>query len=295
MTGFRVTVGASSYRSLANLQASAGRLAALQDKLSSGQQINRPSDDPTGTVRALQLRGELKRSAQYAANASDALGFMTAADAAYQQASKIVQNARTLVVQGLNTGTADSGSSAALADQIDALRSSLISVANASYNGRPVFGGTTASSVAYDTSGNYVGDSGTVSRTVGPNDTVAVNQTGPAAFGTPGSDLFSLLGNISTALRTDPSSLSSTLGQLDTALDRLGGAQANEGATYQRVQASSTQLGTTDVALKSELSSVQDIDLADVAIKVTTANTTYQAALQTTANIRQLSLLQFLS
>jgi flagellar hook-associated protein 3 FlgL len=295
MTGFRMTVGASSYRSLANLQTSAARLAALQNQLSSGQQINRPSDDPTGTVRALQLRGDLKRSSQYAANASDALGFMTAADAAYQQASKIVQNARTLVVQGLNTGASGSGSSAALADQIDALRSSLISVANASYNGRPVFGGTAAGSVAYDSAGNYVGDSGSVSRTVGPNDTVTISHTGPEAFGAAGSDLFTLLGNISTALRTDPSSLSPTLGQLDSALNRLGGAQADEGATYQRVQAASTQLSTTDVALKSELSSVQDIDIAQLAVQVTTANTTYQAALQTTANIRQLSLLQFLS
>jgi flagellar hook-associated protein 3 FlgL len=294
MSDFRVTVGASSYRSLANLEASAARLANLQDQLSSGQQINRPSDDPTGTVRALQLRGDVKRSAQYASNASDALGFMTAADAAYQQASKIIQNVRTLVVQGLNTGTADSASSSALADQVDALRSSLISVANASYNGRPVFGGTTAGPVAYDPAGNYVGDTGSVMRTVGPNNSVAINQTGTDAFGPAGNDLFALLGNISAGLRSDPTTLSPTLGQLDTALDRLGGAQANEGATYQRVQAASAQLTTTDVALKSELSSVQDIDLAQLAVQVTTASTTYQAALQTTANIRQLSLLQFL-
>lgn len=295
MTSFRMTVGASSYQSLANLQASAARLAALQDKLSSGQQINRPSDDPTGTVRALQLRGDLKRSAQYASNASDAIGFLTTADSAYQQASKIVQNARTLVVQGLNTGTSSSTSSAALADQIDALRSSLISVANASYNGRPVFGGTTAGAVAYDQAGNYVGDGGAVARTIAPNDTVTINQSGPSAFGPPGNDLFTLLGNISAALRTNPSSLSSSLGQLDTALNRLGGAQANEGATYQRVQAAATQLGTNDVALKSQLSDVQDVDIAQLAVQVTTASTTYQAALQTTANIRQLSLLQFLS
>jgi flagellar hook-associated protein 3 FlgL len=294
MTGFRVTVGASSYGSLANLQAAATRLANLQNQLSSGQQITKPSDDPTGTVRALQLRGELKRSSQYASNAGDAIGFMSAADAAYQQASKIVQSARTLVVQGLNFGAADSTSSSALADQVDALRKSLISVANASYNGRPVFGGTTAGAVAYDPSGNYVGDSGAVTRTVGPNTTVAISQNGTEAFGAPGNDLFTLLGTIATALRSNPSSLSSTLGQLDSALDRLGGAQAREGATYQAVQAASSQLGTTDVALKTNLSSIQDIDLAQLAVQVTTASTTYQAALQTTANIRQLSLLQFL-
>jgi flagellar hook-associated protein 3 FlgL len=53
-------------------------------------------------------------------------------------------------------------------------------------------------------------------------------------------------------------------------------------------------LTSTGTALTTQLSGIEDIDLADMAIKVTTANTTYQAALQTTASIRQLSLLDFL-
>jgi flagellin-like hook-associated protein FlgL len=59
----------------------------------------------------------------------------------------------------------------------------------------------------------------------------------------------------------------------------------------QNAQAVGTDVGTN---LASQLSDLQDIDLAEMAVQVTAANVTYQAALETTANVRQLSLLDFL-
>jgi flagellar hook-associated protein 3 FlgL len=46
--------------------------------------------------------------------------------------------------------------------------------------------------------------------------------------------------------------------------------------------------------MTTQLSGIEDIDPAETAIKLATANTTYQAALQTTASIGQVSLLDFL-
>jgi flagellar hook-associated protein 3 FlgL len=294
MSTIRVTEGSASYGSLAGLQAASSRLAGLQQKLSSGRQISRPSDDPSGTVRALQLRAELQRNTQYTANASDATGWMSAADGAYSQIVKLAQSARTLVVQGLNTGSSTGSSANAIADQIDSIRSSLVSESNTTYDGRLVFGGTTTSTAAYDSSGNYLGDSGTVSRTVGPQVTVTINQSGPQVFGAPGSDLFTLLSNISTTLRSGSTGLSGQLGQLDTAISQISDAQAAEGAAYQRVQAAQATQTQITTALQSQLSDIQDIDIADTAVQVSTANVNYQAALQTTAAIRQQSLLDFL-
>jgi flagellar hook-associated protein 3 FlgL len=290
----RVTDAASAYGSLAGLQSAAARLASLQAQLSSGRQITTPSDNPSGTARALQLRGQVKRNEQYTAGARDAIGWMSAADAAYSEAVKLVQNARSLTVQALNTGAGSGTSAAAIADQIDAIRSSLIDVANTTYNGRPVFGGTTAGGAAYDSGGAYLGDSGPVARTVGPQSTVTVNQTGPQVFGAAGGDLFTLLSNISTTLRTTPANATPQLAALDGALARISSAQAAEGATYQQVQDAQNVQTATGTALAAQLSDLEDIDLADMAVKVSTANVTYQAALQTTANVRQLSLLNFL-
>ena len=50
---FRVTQRSTTYGVQANLQRSIGSLQALQDKLSSGREIGRPSDSPGGTATAL--------------------------------------------------------------------------------------------------------------------------------------------------------------------------------------------------------------------------------------------------
>jgi flagellar hook-associated protein 3 FlgL len=290
----RVTDRSAAYGSLAGLQSAASRLSTLQAQMSSGRQITTPSDNPAGTVRAMQLRGEAKRYSQYQASASDAIGWLSTADSAYTRAVSLVQNARTLVVQGLNTGAESPGSMAAIADQVDAIRTALIKVANTTYNGRPVFGGTTTATTAYDSSGTYIGDSGAVSRTVGDSVTVQINQTGPQAFGSGATDLFALLSGISTNLRTNPGGLSADLTALDGALTTISSAQAGEGAAYRQVQTAQGMATDVSTSIASQLSDIQDIDLAEIAVQVSSANVTYQAALQTTANVRQLSLLNFL-
>jgi flagellar hook-associated protein 3 FlgL len=290
----RVTEASATYGSLAGVESAAARLAALQAKMSSGKQITTPSDDPSGTVRALQLRADLKRNSAYASSATDAIGWMSTSDSAYSQIVTLTQSARTLVVQGSNTGAGSTSSANALADQIDGIRASLITLANTTYNGRPVFGGTTAGATAYDANGNYVGDSGDVMRSVGPQVTVQVNQSGSDVFGAPGTDLFTLLGNISTTLRTNPAAVGASLSSLDGALAQISSAQATEGAAYQRVQVAQAAQTSSTLSTQSQLSDVQDIDIAQMAIQVTTANTNYQAALQTMASISQTSLLDFL-
>lgn len=292
----RVTVGQSQYNSLANIEAAQARVAKLQSQISSGQQITKPSDDPAGTVRAMQLQAEITRNDQYATNSSDAIAWLSTADTAYSQIVTATQQARTLLVQGLNTGASDTDAINGIANQIDGIRSTLITLANTTYAGRPVFGGTTANGAAYDSTGTYIGDSGSVTRTVAPNATVSVAATGTDVFGSGSTDLFAMLQNISDTLRSDPTSatLSSSLGDLDTAIARVSTAQASEGATYQEVQTAQTNGTTKGTALKGQLSDIADADLADLAVQVTAANTTYQAALQTTASIGQLSLLDFL-
>jgi flagellar hook-associated protein 3 FlgL len=297
MTVGRVTVGSSSYNSIASIDAASSRLAKLQQQLSSGAAITTPSDDPAGTVRALQIRGELSRNAQYQAAGNDAIAWLSTADTAYSSIVTTTQQARTLVLQALNTGANDGASNEAIAQQIDGVRTSLIALANTSYNGRPVFGGATANGSAYDSSGAYVGDStGTVVRGIGPSDDVSVSAVGTDVFGTQPNDLFSTLQNIANTIRTNPSAatLQSSLGDLDTAISRVSAAQATEGAAYQRVQLAQSTGTASATALKTRLSGIEDADLAELAVKVTTANTTYQAALQTTASIGQQSLLDFL-
>jgi flagellar hook-associated protein 3 FlgL len=290
----RVTVGSAAYSGVQHVQASAVRMIDLQNKLSSGKRITTPSDDPAGTVQALQLRGALVRNQQYAANAADAQSWLNTTDDAYSSIVTTLQRARTLVQRGLNTGVNDAAANDALAAEMDTLRTRMVQLANANFDGRPVFGGTTANPQAYDANGNYVGDNGVVTRDVGEGITVPVSLNGPSVFGTGATDVFQLIQQAATALRTNPGGMSSMLADFDGAISRVSAAQAQEGARANQVQDAQSALVTRSTGLQSELSGVEDVDLADMAMKVATANTNYQAALQTTAKISQLSLMDFL-
>ncbi|HET6209337.1 MAG TPA: flagellar hook-associated protein FlgL [Jatrophihabitans sp.] len=290
----RVTESSTIRATLANLQLDSSRLADLQQQMSSGRQITRPSDNPTGTVTALQLRSQLSQLKQFQANSNDALGWLTTVDSAYGSISSQLEQVRTLVVQGMNTGTGNATSNEALAQQVDQARASLLSLANASYQGRPVFGGTTAGGVAFDATGSYVGDGGTVTRTVGPNASVDLNTTATATFGANGSNLFDLMSNIANDLRTNPAGLGADLTQLDSRQVAITSDRSLAGAKYQRIQTVQSAASTNSLQLTSQLSDLQDIDLAETVVQVTSANTAYQAALATTAKVGQTSLMDFL-
>ena len=56
----RVTEGSIHTRVLANLQRNLAKGDKILEQMSSGKQINRPSDSPTGTVSSMQLRTEAR-------------------------------------------------------------------------------------------------------------------------------------------------------------------------------------------------------------------------------------------
>jgi flagellar hook-associated protein 3 FlgL len=290
----RVTEGSAVAAALLGVQTTSSKLAQLQSQMASGRLITQPSDDPAGTASALALRGQLQRSNQYTSNASDGIGWLSAADTAFSSTTTQLQKVRTLVLQGLNTGANTGSSNSAIADEVDQIRTSVLALANTTYSGRPLFGGTTSGSVAFDSAGAYVGDAGTINRTIGPNSTATVNSTGTDVYGANGSNLFNVLATISNDLRSNSANLGADLNTLDASMATISAAQGQEGAIYQRVQSAQIVSAASQLSIKTQLSSLQDTDLASMAVQVTTANTAYQAALATTAKVQSVSLLDFL-
>src|SRR5919107_1980038 len=192
MTTGRVTEGSIHTRVLANLQRSIANGQKIQDQLSSGKQINRPSDSPTGTVASLQLRGESRAAQQYSRNADDGLGWLGTLDNTLTTTSTLINRARDLTVQGLSSGSNDAQSQEALAVEIDNIKSSLIGYANTKYLDRPVFGGSTAGDAAYLADGTYVGDKDPMTRTVGADTRIPVSAIGPKVFGDGDAQVFAV-------------------------------------------------------------------------------------------------------
>ncbi|WP_127498398.1 flagellar hook-associated protein FlgL [Actinoplanes solisilvae] len=292
----RVTDSSMRHRMLGDLNRNMARGQKLQEQISSGKQLSRPSDSPTGTVTSLQLRGEMRSTQQFARNADDGIGWLGVIQDKLGDASGQLIRARDLTVQGLSAAN-NSSARDAIAVEIDNIRQSMIGEANTKFLGRPVFGGTTPGSVAFDDAGAYVGNDGQTTRTVGPNAKVRIDATGAEAFGKNGSDtqLFKVLSDISTALRgNDDVALNNALGNLDTAHDLLKSTLSGVGARYNRITQMKQSADDHLLSVTSQLSDIEDVDLPKAIMELQIQQTSYQAALAASAKVIQPSLIDFL-
>ena len=290
----RITQRMMVQHSLSSLQLGMNRLSDSQEKLSTGRNINRPSDSPTGTNDAMRLRAQLAADSQHARNAQDGISFLGTIDSTMTSMLDNVRRARDLLVQGASTGSAGPDAREALATELTQIREALIGEANTQYLGRPVFGGTTDKPAAYDPSGTYLGDAFDVERTIGDGIKVKVNVTGQDAFSTGTDDLFQVLGDAITDLRTNPSNTGANLGRLDAVTDKMKAAQADVGTRYGRIEAAQSHL--TDITLDNQaaLSDIENVDIAKAIVDVQMQQVAYQSALGATARVIQPSLLDFL-
>lgn len=296
----RVTTTSTGRMMLANINASARTLAQAQERSASGKAVQRPSDGPAQVLSALDYRSQLRRNEQLGRNALDARSWLDTADSALMHTVERVTRARTLVVGAVNASS-DSQAREAYAAEIDAIREGLIQTANTQHLGRPIFSGTDDVTNSYDDSGAYQGNSGEVQRTVAPGVTIRVNRTGPEVFGSqdpavnPDGDLFQVLADISTALRAgDIEAASSGITKLTAATDRIETAQVEMGARSKQVEEIGFRNMDVDIALKSALSEVEDVDMAEALIEVHVQEMAYQAALSVAAKVIQPTLLDFL-
>lgn len=290
----RITQNMLSQRSLSSLQTSLGRLANLQEQLSTGRVINRPSDDPSGTSSAMRVRDSLGAVQQHQRSSDDGLGWLDTIDTQLTSISDQMRQARDLGLQG-KSGAVNATSRESLAASLDQLRTNLVSSANTQYLGRPVFGGTTAGSAAYDSSGAYIGDSGTVMRTVGDGVQIRVDGDAEATFGADGDSVFDHLNALSAALRSaDSAGITAGIDALNADLERLSAAHADVGTRQARVEQAQQIAADTELRLRTSLSEIENADLPAVTVDLQMQEMAYQASLAATARVMQPSLLDFL-
>lgn len=291
----RVTDGSISARVVRNLQLNLAKSGNIQEQLSSGKLINRPSDSPTGTVSAMELRSEMRTVDQYVRNTDDGMAWLGTVEDALTSTLSQAARVRELTLQGMSAGTNGSPHAReALAVEVENIRESLISVANTTYLDRPVFGGTTTTGKAFRDDGTYDGDGGQVERTIGPGAKVRVDTDGQKVFGSGTGQLFNVLTSLANNLRNNPSALSGDITKLDTNVATVTTALADVGARYNRVEHMRDTAGDRLLVLRSQLTEIEDIDLPHTIMEMQLQQTAYQAALASTAKVIQPSLIDFL-
>jgi flagellar hook-associated protein 3 FlgL len=300
----RITEGMTRRTVLQDLSSSKARLTQMQREISSGHRITRPSDDPFGTGRTLQLSGELEGFRQFKSNVDDGIGWVTATETALSRISDSVQRARELLVQGGN----DSNGQVAregIAAEIEALTEAVKQEASVTYDARYIFSGTATETRPYEpgASDTYQGDEGTIQRVIGKGVSVGVNVNIQTILGNGAAandnKLLDVLRDIATDLRGGTAANSEALRgtdleRLSANLDELTRVRAVVGATTNRLETAGTRLEQLQEASLKQLSSVYNVDMSEALVNFSSEQTAYETALRAGAKLIQPSLMDFL-
>ncbi|MBO3143415.1 flagellar hook-associated protein FlgL [Dermatophilus congolensis] len=298
MTSLRITQNSMNRTQMMGLNTSLSRLQGTQEQLTTGKRLNRPSDDPVGTVQALRFRSEQSQLAQFGANITDGLSRLSAGDNALSETLGMVQKIRSTTVSALN-GVNGDAQRKAFASSIRELRVGILQQANSQYAGQPLFGGTTPLDNAFDANGTYQGNTLPVLRQVSdsPGDAGQMNVgiSGSDAFGTALVKGSGALDKLADAIEAgDQAGIEAGLKAVEGLNDSILNVQTSVGVRVNRLQGLENLNGRMDDSSKISLSKVEDTDFIKAAMDLSIQSNAYQAALSASAKIIQPSLMDFI-
>jgi len=277
-------------------------LAVVQTQIGTGKRILTPSDDPAGANRILLMRGDMKSRLQEERNAEDGKTWVNLGDTKLQDANALLQRARDLAVRG--SQTIPQIERDAISGELTQIRDQLVAVANSKHLGRGLFAGYSAGDAVQFNGGTnqweYTGTAApaAVQRRISQSDTVQVNVLADDAFGFtngPGGDVFSMIDELAADVRAgDLDGASAGIGRVDDALEGVLGSVATLGATQNRIDTALERNLSEQLSLKAQMSSVEDIDLAESIMNLQTQEVAYKATLGALSRAIQPSLVDFL-
>lgn len=295
----RVTASMQNTQMLRNLRNNNSDIMGWQNKLSTGQKISKPSDDPVGIGYQMRYTTELSRNEQYKTNAQTGSGWLSQTDSVLQQAQSILQRLNTLVNQAAN-GTVTNEVRAQIGLEVSQLKEQMIAVGNSTYDGRHIFNGQKTDERPYSSdAANDTTDSGVYYLNISSSVSVAVSITGEDVFGKAGdppeSNIFAMFDDIIGKLNSgDQTGLSGSLGIIDGSIDRISSNLAEVGARMNRFELIESRIADEKVSITALRSNVADVDMADALIQLQLEQNVLQASLSVGAKVMQMSLLDYI-
>lgn len=295
--GLRLTGLSSFYlftRSLGNRNLDMFRAS---EQMTTQKRINRPSDDPEGTKVILGYKESLGRIEQYQRNLDVADRNLQQTETTLNHVKDILQRAKDLALQGRN-GTLNQDARNAIAGEIQQLQQQLLQAANTNINGEYLFAGYKTSTQPYTLSSSqpnadpvatYAGDSNTRAVQVSESSTIVIQARGDQVFQGNGTadevDLFQTMADLEVALRagnlddTDNASVGAMLDDLDKGVNQVLNQTTSVGAKLNRIEATRIEYQTQRDTLREFTSSIEDADVAQVAMELSRAKTALDATL----------------
>jgi len=286
---------------IASVQLSSFRMQKYQEKITTGKEINRASDDPAGTRKVLSLRSEGLKLEQYSKNIISSIQSLEFTTSTLNGAADFLARAQELAIQGVNGATDQEGRDA-VASEINGILESMLQVANTSRMGRYIFAGTKTTTTPFEVTRNSAGDISGVTYNgnrekikypVGPGFSSQVNQPGEEVF---------MDNNLLASIISLRDNLAN--GAVNLALDNLGDIKdaytdvtqfiSKSGAVASALEFSDNRIADTKVALQATLGDLEGADLAEIVLKLKEQEGILQAALASGMFMLNTSILDYM-
>lgn len=311
----RVTQSMLSNNMLRNLSNSYNKMGKLQDQITTGKKVNRPSDNPVVAMKGMGYRMTVDKVEQYKDNLGEVNNWLDSSDDALDGVGQALTRVYELTVDAANGTKTDDDRQKILAE-IEQLREQIRDMGNTKVGDKYLFSGTKTGSPLFgkDADGKVNSIAGADLATPGTPGTPA----GPAKDGftaevtvevfdgielqvnTNGYELFSkidaMMGELSNTIKTNQGSaaISAQIDQVTKSQDIVLTARANIGARQNRAEMMENRLGEQEVAATKQMSDNENIDYERVITDMITEEAIHRAALSVGARIIQPSLVDFL-
>ena len=298
-----------SQQFLADVAFAQQRIAVANQQLSSGLKIQVASDGPDVVSELLQLRANLQKNSQLTDNLGLAKTDADVADTSLNAATQLMDTALSLAAQGATATTTAAGRQA-IAGQVQGILEQMVGYANTQSGERYVFGGDAETSPPYQLDllqANGVDQLTTAGATRRIEDPAGgsfpASQTAQQIFDNRNPDgslandnVFAALNTLRVALlNNDTSGITAATTPLKAASDHLNISLAFYGTVENRIQDATTYASNYDVQLQTQISQLQDADVAAASLELTQGTTQLQAAFASEARLPRYTLFDFLN
>lgn len=278
------------------------RLDDLNKQLSSGKRILKVSDDVPGARQVMHLQQENGRIDSYLQNMSNVEDMLNMATTTVGQVLDVISAVKERAVQSA-TGTYSSANRSAIAEDVDGMLQTLLSLANVRHKGAYVFSGEAAGTIPFTTTKNAQGQVASVSyqgarvcteAPVAPGISTETNVVGSEVFQGNGG-LFQTIIELRDAIRTgDMSQIKDSIAELDLnrsdvlrGVGRLGERQTQMGI----LRTSTEKMQDLNTKMISDRS---DADMAELSVEYNRQMALLQVVMRVAASSTRPSIADFL-
>jgi flagellar hook-associated protein 3 FlgL len=276
--------------------------ASLTNELSSGLRVTSLQDDPAAVAESTLMASAISKDDTFVQTASGTQSMMQVSDSTLGEVVSQLTSALSLAISGSN-GTLNPANIASIEQQLTGIRDQVLALANTSYLGQSLFGGSQGSVKPFvlDTTTtpattSYVGDTNLNYIETPSGQKIQTNLAGSDIFGSAGSGVFGALNQLiadfsgataSASATTDTGILSAALGQVSAQRSLLDGSLSG-------LQATSSYTQTEESQMKVQQGSLVSADPASVATQLSAAEVQNQALMSVMTALSKTDLFDYI-